>query len=228
MRRMIVTIDGPAGSGKSTAARGLAARLGIAFLDTGAMYRAATLAVLRAGVDPRDADEVEKVVRNCDIELQCGPRSARVFLDGSEVTESIRAAEISANSSLIARIAAVREVMVERQRAIGRRLGQLVSEGRDQGSVVFPEAEFKFFLDASPEVRARRRWEEMRSAGHDVHLDDVLADIVARDGSDRGRAVAPLRVPDGAVVLDTSQFSVEQVVDWLIERVRGSARQELL
>lgn len=220
MAGMIITIDGPAGSGKSTAARELAARLGIAYLDTGAMYRAATLAAIRAGADFNDPDALAAVVGDCDIRLQCGPRSVRVFLDGVEVTEQIRSAEVSAKSSLLARVPGVRAVMVERQRRIGRQLGSLVSEGRDQGSVVFADADAKFFLDASPEVRARRRWEEMRAAGREVRYEDVLNDILARDGSDRTRAVAPLLVPPGATQLDTSRMTIEQVVEWLADKVR--------
>lgn len=223
---MIITIDGPAGSGKSTAARRLANLLGIAYLDTGAMYRAATLAAMRAGIDLADDNALAAVARACDIRLECGPQSARVFLDGVEVTEQIRSARISADSSLLARVPDVREVMVRRQQQIGRQLHDLVSEGRDQGSVVFPDADFKFFLDASPEVRARRRCEELRGKGQDADLQQVLEEIFARDRSDRSRAVAPLLVPAGAIELDTSAMSIEQVVDWLAERVRrGGAAQ---
>jgi cytidylate kinase len=216
---MIITIDGPAGSGKSTASRELAARLGIAYLDTGAMYRAATLAAIRAGVDLDDPDAVAAVVRDNDIRLECTPQAARVLLNGVDVSDEIRSAQVSAKSTLLAKATGVRTAMVQRQRQIGRELGSLVSEGRDQGSVVFPDADAKFFLDATPEVRARRRWQEMQADGQDVRYEDVLGDIIARDGSDRSRAVAPLLVPEGAILLDTSQMTIEEVVGWLAARV---------
>lgn len=216
---MIITIDGPAGSGKSTAARRLADRLGVAYLDTGAMYRAAALAVERADADPADAAAVATVVRACDIRLDSGSRAARVFLNGEDVSDQIRSADISAKTSLLARQPAVREVMVARQRQIGQSLGSLVTEGRDQGSVVFPDAQFKFFLDASPEVRARRRFDEMKPHNPQLRFEDVLEQIVSRDGADRTRAVAPLLVPPGATLLDTSAMTIDDVVDWLAARV---------
>ncbi len=224
---MIITIDGPAGSGKSTAARKLAARLGIAYLDTGAMYRAATLAAIRAGADVNDPEQLARLARDSDIRLQCGPSFARVFLDGREVTELIRSAEVSEKTSFLARVPPVREVLVARQRQIGAELaasqGGLVSEGRDQGSVVFPDADVKFFLDADPQVRARRRYEELRADGEDVSFEEVLTQIVTRDGKDRSRAVAPLLVPEGALRLDTSAMTIHEVIEWLYGRVREVA-----
>ncbi len=226
---MIITIDGPAGSGKSTAARKLAARMGIAYLDTGAMYRAATLAALRGGADLSDPDAMTRVARDSHVRLECGPSFTRVFLDGRDVTELIRSAEVSARTRCLAGVAGVREVMVARQRRIGAELnrpveqggaGGLVSEGRDQGSVVFPDADVKFFLDAGPEVRARRRFEEMQADGEDVAYEDVLAQLIDRDGVDRTRAVSPLSVPDGARALNTSRMSLHEVIEWLVERVR--------
>ncbi|MDD4891714.1 MAG: (d)CMP kinase [Phycisphaerae bacterium] len=223
---MIITIDGPAGSGKSTAARQLADRLGVAYLDTGAMYRAVALAAVRAGVDPADADAVTAVARRSDIRLICGPRAARVFLDGVEVSDQIRSADISERTSLLSRIAGVRAELVARQRQIGKDLGSLVTEGRDQGSVVFPDADFKFFLDASPEVRARRRFDEMRAHDPGLRFEQVLSQIVSRDGADSTRAVAPLLVPEGATRLDTSDMTIAAVVDWLAQRIgkKGASR----
>lgn len=217
---MIITIDGPAGSGKSTAARKLAAALDIAYLDTGAMYRAVTLAAIQREIDLQDTDALSRLARDVTIDLQCGPTHARVLLNGHDVSEAIRSADVSAKTSFVAKVAGVREAMVTQQRQIGRQLGSLVSEGRDQGSVVFPDADAKFFLDASPEVRARRRFDEMSVEGEDVTYDDVLNQIVTRDGADRSRAVAPLTVPNGAECLDTSGMTLSDVVDWLIGRVR--------
>ncbi|MCG3181007.1 MAG: Cytidylate kinase [Phycisphaerae bacterium] len=225
---MIVTIDGPAGSGKSTAARRLAERLGIAYLDTGAMYRAATLAAIRRRIDLADHQALADLVRDIDIGLDCGRPGdggqTRVFLDGLEVTRDIRSAEVSEKTSRVAPVPGVRNELVAHQRRIGaelvRAIGGVVSEGRDQGSVVFPDADAKFFLDASPEVRARRRHQEMAADGETITYEQVLHQIVTRDGADRSRAVAPLIVPDNAQVLDTSGMDIDAVVDWLADRVR--------
>jgi cytidylate kinase len=221
---MIITIDGPAGSGKSTAARKLAARLGIAYLDTGAMYRAATLAARRARVDMDDPQALTDLVSDIDIRLECGASFTRVFLDGEDVTEAIRTAELTAETSRVAPVPGVRSQMVEHQQRIGRQLiqrnGGVVSEGRDQGSVVFPDADAKFFLDAGEQERARRRHAELVADGETIEYETVLEQIRRRDGADRSRAVAPLIVPENAEQLNTDGMTIGEVVDWLTDRVR--------
>ena len=186
---MIITIDGPAGSGKSTAARKLAAGLGIAYLDTGAMYRAVALAALQQGVRLEDDDALIQVANRCDIRVDCGPTHTRVTLDGKDVSEAVRSMVVNQATSYVARIPAIRRLLVEKQRAIGRELGSLVSEGRDQGSVVFPDADIKFFLDAVIEKRAERRLHELLADGEEVTLNLALPALA------RGDDTIPLPAP---------------------------------
>ena len=218
---MIITIDGPAGSGKSTAARNLARHLGLAFLDTGATYRAVTLKALREGVDMGDEAALADVARRADIRLVAAGGGLRVLLDGDDVSEVIRTEQVSRNSGQVARSAAVREVLVQLQREIGSQLGEFVTEGRDQGSVVFPQAQIKFFLEASPQVRAQRRCEELRRRGQTASFEDVLAGILERDHRDSTREVAPLRPPEDAVRIDTSENTIEQTTAQLVREVEA-------
>jgi cytidylate kinase len=218
---MIITIDGPAGSGKSTAARELAKALGMAHLDTGATYRAATLLALRRGIDLADEAALAELARGMDIRMVPTGGRVGVFLDGQDVTDEIRTEAVSANSRHAAASPAVREVLVELQRRLGRQLGSFVTEGRDQGSVVFPDADVKFYLDARASERARRRWEELRSHGQQADRDAVLAAIEDRDRRDRDRAVGPLRVPGGATVIDTSDMDIAQVTERMLQYVRA-------
>jgi len=218
---MIITIDGPAGSGKSTAARRLAASLGIAFLDTGATYRAATLRALREGVNLADETALAACTARADIELRLEGGELRVMLDGRDVSREIRTAEVTDNSHYVAGSPTVRDVLVALQRRIGRRLGDFVTEGRDQGSVVFPDADLKFYLDASPEVRARRRTDEMQAAGERADYAQVLEAIRTRDRRDSTRPVAPLVRPKGAAVIDTSRLTIDETVAELRRRVEG-------
>lgn len=222
---MIITIDGPAGSGKSTAARELAGSLHIAYLDTGAMYRAVTLAALRSHADLHDGEALATIARTMSLQMQGHGHALSVTLDGRDVSAEIRLGEVSENAHYVARAPAVRAVLVQMQRQIGRQLeqqsGGVVTEGRDQGSVVFPHAQFKFYLDASAQVRAQRRYDELKAAGQPADLAGILESIVLRDGRDRSRSVAPLVRPDGAVEIDTSRLSIEQV----IERMRSHVEQ---
>jgi cytidylate kinase len=218
---MIITIDGPAGSGKSTAARELAKAMGIAYLDTGATYRAVTLKALRAGVNLQDEAALLQVAAHTDLQLLPGAECTRVFMDGEDVTRPVRSAEVTDHAHYAARSQVVREVLVAVQRRLGAELGSFVSEGRDQGSVVFPGADFKFYLDASPEVRARRRFEEMSADGQLVTYEEILRAINERDGRDRSRAVAPLVVPPGATQIDTSGMNVSQMTAALLRRVEA-------
>lgn len=219
---MIITIDGPAGSGKSTAARKLAEALGIAFLDTGATYRAATYRALREGVDTADEAALVASTRAADIDLQPGPEGMRVLLDGRDVSREIRSAQVTDSVHHVATSPAVRELLVRLQRRIGARLGEFVAEGRDQGSVVFPGADVKFYLDASAEIRAKRRTAEMLAAGRQADYRQVLRAILDRDERDRSRPVAPLVTPAGAVVLDTSGLSIDQVTAALLRAVEAA------
>jgi CMP/dCMP kinase len=207
----VVALDGPSGTGKSTVARRLASRLGARYLDTGAMYRAATVAALRKGVDLGDGVAITAVVENARIEISTDPDNASITLDGERVDAEIRSAETTAAVSAVSAVPAVRALLVDAQRAlIGD--GGIVVEGRDIGSVVWPTARPKVYLTASPEARARRRAGEV---GGDVAA--VAADIARRDGLDSNRAASPLtQVPD-AVEVDTTELGIDQVVDRLVE-----------
>lgn len=216
---MIITIDGPAGSGKSTAARKLAARLGVAYLDTGAMYRAVALKALRMGARLSDGPGLVAIARDARIEVLCGPTHTRVILDGADATEAVRSMAVSGATSYVAREQAIRELLVQRQREIGRELGSLVTEGRDQGSVVFPNADLKFFLDASIERRAERRYQELIADGENVTLEEILENLRERDGND-AHQWAPLLEPATAIHIDTTPLTIHQVVERMMEEVR--------
>lgn len=215
---MIITIDGPAGSGKSTAARKLAARLGIAYLDTGAMYRAIALAVLQGGVSLQDEVALVRVAREAAVDVDCGPTHTRVTLNGVDVSEAIRTMAVNQATNYVARIGAIRRMLVEKQRAIGRRLGSLVTEGRDQGSVVFPDAEVKFFLDASLEKRAMRRYQELTADGEEASYELIMENLKQRDGNDQCQW-APLLEPDTAIRIDTTQMTIPEVIERLLDGV---------
>jgi cytidylate kinase len=216
---MIVTIDGPAGAGKSTVARALAARLNYRFLDTGAMYRAVALAAVRRGIDGSDSQAMADLARDLDIRLD----GDRVYLDGEDVSDAIRSHQITAVIRYAADNPLVRQQLVELQRRIGRS-GDIVTEGRDQGSVVFPDAECKIFLTATPEERARRRVLDLRARGEDVSFEDVLADQNRRDQRDSSRAVGPLVRADDAVQVLTDGLTFEAVVERLVEIVSQQTR----
>lgn len=218
---MVVTIDGPAGSGKSTAARKLAARLEIPYLDTGAMYRAVAHAALMRGVLFDDPAALLTLAKAVKLEVDCGPTHTRVRVDGHDVSEAIRGMEVSAVISQVAKHPGIRALLVDQQRAIGRRLGSLVTEGRDQGSVVFPQADAKFVLDANLESRAERRFQELLADGQDVTLDEVRANLLARDAVD-SKQWEPLRESGSAIVLDTTELSLHDVVERMIALMPGN------
>jgi cytidylate kinase len=220
MTPLIIAIDGPSGAGKSTLGRRLARELGLLYVDTGAMYRAAALAVVGAGVNATDADEVARVAAQARIELAGDPDSLRVLLEGRDVSAEIRTEQITRLSSVISAIPAVRRDLVRRQREMGVRGSGVVLDGRDIGTVVFPSADVKFFLTAVPEERAKRRFDEDHAKEPDLTFQETLADLNTRDERDSTRADSPLRIAEDAVVIDTTELSVEQVFARMLEVVR--------
>jgi cytidylate kinase len=207
----VIAIDGPAGSGKSTVARRLAERLGLEYLDTGAMYRAVTFAALRRGIDPAEPEPVEHLALSVELDVT----TEHVRVDDVDATIEIRGPEVSRAVSLVAANAGVRTEMVRRQREWAEARGGGVLEGRDIGTVVFPDAVLKVYLNARPEVRAERRAAEVS----DLDYETVAADMARRDALDQGRETAPLRRADGAIELDTSDLTVDEIVDDLARRI---------
>ncbi|WP_010541865.1 (d)CMP kinase [Dietzia alimentaria] len=219
--RRRIAIDGPAGTGKSTLARTLAARLGGAYLDTGAMYRVATLQVLRAGIDPENAAAVVSVTADLPLEIGTDAGSERVLLAGEDVSEEIRTAHVTANVSAVSAVPEVRANLVEVQRRLASAGGTVVLEGRDIGTVVLPDAEVKVYLTASAEIRARRRTDQDLAAGREADYDRVLAAVIDRDRKDSSRAASPLRPAEDAVVIDTSDLTLDEVLDRLVALAEG-------
>lgn len=206
----VIAIDGPAGSGKSTVARAVAERLELGYLDTGAMYRSVAFAALRRGVDPDDAAVVGRIAEEIDLDVD---PDGTVQVDGVDATIEIRGPEVTRAVSLVAANPDVREAMRKRQRSWAEARGGGVMEGRDIGTVVFPDAELKVYLDASPEVRAARRHKEVT----DLSYETVAADLARRDALDQGRDHDPLRIAPDAVVIDTSDLTVDEIVDRVVE-----------
>lgn len=208
----VVAIDGPAGSGKSTTARALARRLGLTYVDTGAMYRALAHAALNKGADPQDGTSLARMLAEAELQIRPGEKEASVLWNGRDVSQAIRAPEVEAIVSQVAVHGEVRRGMVERQRLLGRQ-GGIVMEGRDIGSVVFPLATAKIYLDASLEARTERRWKQFRERGETADRGQVLEDLAARDRIDSERSVSPLTISPDALVLDSSSLNLEQQID---------------
>lgn len=214
---MIIAIDGPAGSGKSTLGRMLARALNLLYIDTGSMYRAVALATIDAALDSANTEAITELAQHVDINLEGDPDSLRVWLEGRDVTERIREDDITEMSSIVSSIPGVRRAMVARQREMGKR--GAVMNGRDIGTVVFPDADIKFFLDAAAEERAERRFKEDRDVNPDVTLEQTFAEINERDRRDSTRADSPLKIADDAIVVDSTGLSIEAVFERMMEYV---------
>lgn len=228
MNRLIVTLDGPAGSGKSTVARRLAKRLGLDFLDTGAMYRGITAKALDRGIDvENESYAVVELARNATLRFDWTTDPPALLINDTNVTARLRDSDVVHAVSDVAAMPPVRQVLVEAQREIGRDHPGLVTEGRDQGSVVFPGAEVKFYLDASPQVRAERRASQLRELGKHVDLEALRESIILRDRKDSSRKTGPLICPEDAEKIDTSSFNLDEVVDLLEGKVRAVAGNHL-
>lgn len=217
---MIIAIDGPSGAGKSTLGRMLARSLNLLYIDTGAMYRAVALAVLNAGINMNDAAAVAAVAASARVALEGDPDSLQVLLDGHDVSEEIRNEDVTHASSVISTIPEVRRILVGQQREMGERGGGVVLEGRDAGTVVFPNADIKFFLTARAEARAERRYEEEQLRRRDSTYEETLADINARDQRDSMRAASPLAIAPDAIVIDSTELSIEEVYERMTNEIR--------
>lgn len=217
---MIIAIDGPAGAGKGTVARELARRLGYLYIDTGAMYRAVAWRALTSGVPLDDAERLGELAAASHIELSGDPLAPRVAIDGTDITAEIRTPQVSQAASIISAVPAVRRALVARQQEMGR-AGNVVMEGRDIGTAVFPNADIKFYLDASVEERSRRRYAEDRLRGNATKsFEETMAEVLERDRRDSTRADSPLTVAADAIHIDSSHLSAEQVVEQMLQRVR--------
>lgn len=222
MKKIVVAIDGPAGAGKSTIAKLAAEKLGYAYIDTGAMYRSVAWKFLQKG-KPFDEDFISGLSKTMLIDFKPEAKINRVFVDGTEVTDAIRTPEVTAIVSRVAAIGAVREAMVDQQRRMGE-AGGVLMDGRDIGTVVFPNAQLKIFLTASVEERARRRYAEMVAKGQQVDLQQLQADIAERDKQDSERAISPLRQAEDALLLDTSDMGISEVTERILQLVQERAQ----
>ncbi len=221
--KTIITIDGPAGAGKSTVSKQLAKRLGYLYLDTGAMYRAVAVRVREEGLDPNDETALEKLCQGLEISFQQAGEKQRVICQGNDVTEQIREPEIGWFASVVSTKEPVRRAMVDLQRKIGQ-MGGIVAEGRDTGTVVFPEAPFKFYLDAQPMERVRRRHQELLAKGVQVAMGEVRKEVEMRDQQDTSRELAPLRPAPGAHLIDSTELEVSEIIEQMLAVIRGDQR----
>ncbi len=222
---MQIAIDGPAGAGKSSVAKEVARRLGLVYLDTGAMYRAITLKALNEGFDVNDGQMLSHLTKNCKLEVVYDDNLGnRIVMDGDDITEEIRAPRVNQKVSMVAKSPEVRKELVHLQRAIAKKTGGIIMEGRDIGTNVLTGAPFKFFLSADVEERARRRWLEMKEKNVEVPFEELLEEIAMRDRIDQEREDDPLRAAPDACVIDTTAFSFEEVVQKLLEMIRSATR----
>lgn len=212
---MIIAVDGPAGAGKSTISKLIAKKLNINYIDTGAMYRAVTYKCLSEGIDVKNEEDVIEVAKRTDIDF----RDNNIYLDSKVVNEEIRTREVSANVSDVAKIKEVRYLMVDVQREIGTR-NDVILDGRDIGSYVFPNADYKFFLVATPEERGRRRYKELCEKGFEGTLEEIIKDIEKRDEIDSNREFAPLKKADDAIEIDTTGLGIDEVVEAVVSKIK--------
>jgi cytidylate kinase len=217
--KQIITIDGPAGAGKSTVAKQLARKLNISYLDTGAMYRALTFKAIQQNIDLEDEEAIVAMAKQTNIDLESHGPHAKVLLDGKDVSEDIRSMEVTNKTFYIAQKPRVRAIMVDWQRKLGAKKS-IVIEGRDVGTVVFPQANKKFYLDANVHERSRRRMEELREKGSEVDKDQLTAELKERDNKDLTRRVGPLKKAEDAVYIDTTHLSVEEVIDEMMKYIQ--------
>jgi len=215
----IIAIDGPAGSGKSTTAKLVAKELGIAFLDSGAMYRTVALAVLKSGEKFDDPDKIIKILFNSNLDFKFEDSRLSIFLNGEDVTESIRTPEVNQVVPIVAAMPEIRRQMVPAQRKIGKKIS-VVAEGRDIGTVVFPKADLKIFLTASIDARAQRRFLELKNKNYDVSLEEIKKEIELRDLKDTQREISPLVKAADAIELDTSSLTIAEQVDFIVQKAR--------
>jgi cytidylate kinase len=218
MRKPIITIDGPSGAGKSTISKLLADRLSYTYIDTGALYRVVALKVQQTGSDPENVEQLHLLCSGLDIALDYKDGAIRVFLEGKDVTGAIRTPEMSLLASKVSAAKVVRNALLTTQRKLGKS-GGVVVEGRDMGTVVFPEAEVKFFLDASLETRGKRRFEQYREGGKVFDRETITQEIAKRDRDDMKRALSPLKPADGAVTIDSTGMTIEEVVERMLQVV---------
>lgn len=226
MTRLVITIDGPAASGKSTVARILAEKLGATFLDTGAMYRAATLAAMQRGADLTDEEQLVEVLENTEFRFTATPDAMRAYVAGVDVTDEIRDPKVTANARYVAACAPARRRLVEMQRQFAESRKKIVTEGRDQGTVAFPDADVKIFLSADLDERAKRRQAELTAKGVKQSIEGIRRAIEKRDQSDQNRSVGPLKPADDAIIVDTTSLTIEQVVEKLVIVVKEKCSEK--
>jgi len=220
-KKFIVTIDGPAGAGKSTVSKALARKLSYIYLDTGALYRAFAYKVLQEGILPYDKRELADLCSRIDINVKNIDGSLNVFIAGENVTKRIRGEQVGLVASTVSAVSAVRDRLLSIQRDAGKK-GGVVAEGRDMGTVVFPNADYKFYLDADVEERIRRRYSEVRMQGSNRDYERIATDLVARDRQDQERDIAPLKASEDAIIVDSTRISVAEVVDKMISIIKGT------
>lgn len=214
MKNLVIAVDGPAGAGKSTIAKLIADKLNINYIDTGAMYRAITYKCLQNNIDINNEEEVINIAKDCEINF----KDNNIYLNGAILKDEIRTMEVSNNVSNVAKIKEVRYLMVDIQRNIGK-LNSVILDGRDIGSYVFPNADYKFFLVATPEERGKRRYKELINKGYDVNLEEIIKDIIKRDEIDSNREFAPLVMADDAIEIDTTGKSIDEVVQSVLSKI---------